>query len=95
MSTLGEGDPFLHELEINVRTELVIAETNQLEEEADGALDADLLLDPDIQRYEVALRSLLGAVEAMEDDAPQRPNAPQSGPDRAAQELGTVFSAPA
>jgi hypothetical protein len=94
MSTLGEGNPFLHELEIDVRTELVIAETNQPEEEADGVLDAELLLDPDVQRYEVALRSLLGAVEAMEDAAPQRPDARQSGPDREARELGTVFSAP-
>ena len=74
MNTLGEGNPCLREIEINVRTELAIAETNPPEEETDGALDADLLLDPDVQRYEVALRSLLGAVEVMEDAAPQEPN---------------------
>jgi hypothetical protein len=82
MSSLGESNPFLHELEIDVRTELVIAETNQPEEETDGALDPELLLDPDEQRYEVALRSLLGAVEVMEDDAPPGPDARQPGPDR-------------
>jgi hypothetical protein len=94
MSTLSEGNPFLHELELDVRTELVTAETNQPEEETDGVLDAELLLDPDVQRYEVALRSLLGAVEVMEDAAPQGPDARQPGPDREARELGTVFSAP-
>ncbi|HEY7277182.1 MAG TPA: hypothetical protein VH594_14525 [Trebonia sp.] len=71
MSTLGEGNPVLHELEITVRTELITAETNppetEPEAETDGALDAEMLLDPDVQRYEVSLRSLLGAVEVMED----------------------------
>jgi hypothetical protein len=55
-----------------VKTELITAETGppetEPEAETDGALDAEMLLDPDVQRYEVALRSLLGAVEAMEDE---------------------------
>lgn len=73
--SFDEGNPSLHELELTVRTELVVAETNLPEEEADGVLDAELLLDPDAQRYEVALRALLGAVEAVEEPAPQAPDA--------------------
>lgn len=87
MSTFDEGNPFLRELEIDVRTELAIAETNQPEEEADSVPDVGMLLDPDVQRYEVSLRSLLGAVEVMEDAAPQMPDNRQPGPDREAREL--------
>jgi hypothetical protein len=87
MSALGEGDAFfLQELEVDVRAELTIAET-QPEEEADGEPDVMMLLDPDAERYEVALRSLLGAVEAVED-APTAwpPNTGQAAPHRAARE---------
>ncbi len=69
MSTHGEGDLVLYELEVTVRTELITAELNPPEAETDGDLDAEMLLDPDVQRYEVALRSLLGAVEVMEDES--------------------------
>ena len=69
MSTPIGDHAFLHELEINVRTELTLAETSQPEEEeAAGVPIEQWLSDPaDDQRYESALRSLLGAVEALED----------------------------
>ena len=68
MSTPIGDHAFLHELELNVRTELILAETNQPEEEAAGVPIEQWLSDPaDDQRYEAALRSLLGAVEALED----------------------------
>ena len=70
MSTPIGDHAFLHELELNVRTELTIAETSQPEEEATGVPIEEWLSDPaDAQRYEVALRSLLGAIEVMEDSS--------------------------
>ena len=71
MSTQIGDNAFLHELELNVRTELTLAETSQPEEEAAGIPIEEWLSDPaDEQRYEAALRSLLGAVEALEDGSP-------------------------
>jgi len=68
MSTPIGDHAFLHELELNVRTELTLVETSQPEEEAVGVPIEQWLSDPaDDQRYEAALRSLLGAVEALED----------------------------
>jgi len=68
MSTPTGDNAFLHELELNVRTELTRAETSQPEEEADLIPIDEWLVDPvDAQRYEVGLRNLLGAVEALED----------------------------
>lgn len=68
MSTPAGDHPFLHELEVNVRTELIISETSQGWEEAAAAPIEEWLSDPaDDQRYEASLRSLLGAVEALED----------------------------
>jgi len=68
MSTPIGDHAFLHELELNVRTELILAETSQPEEEAAGVPIEQWLSDPaDDQRYEATLRSLLGAVEALED----------------------------
>lgn len=67
MSTPIGDNAFLSELELNVRTELTLAETSQPELEAGGILTVESLLDEDAQRYEVGLRSLLGAVEAVED----------------------------
>jgi hypothetical protein len=68
MSTPIGDHAFLHALELNVRTELTLAETSQPEEEAAGVPIEQWLSDPaDDQRYEAALRSLLGAVEALED----------------------------
>jgi hypothetical protein len=55
-------------LELNVRTELTLAESSQPWEEAVRVPIGEWLSDPaDDQRYEVGLRSLLGAVEALED----------------------------
>ena len=65
--TTPQGDSaFLHELELNVRSELTIVETGQPEVDADGEPTAEWLLDPDVQRYEVGLHSLLSAVETLE-----------------------------
>ena len=75
MSTQISDNAFLHELELNVRTELTQAETSQPEDAA-GIPIEEWLSDPaDAQRYEATLRSLLGAVEALEDGSP-------AGPDR-------------
>jgi hypothetical protein len=68
MSTTTGGNAFLHELELTVRTELTLAETSQPYEEAVALPIDEWLSDPaDDQRYEISLRSLLGAVEAVED----------------------------
>jgi hypothetical protein len=64
------GDAFLHELELNLRTEVTLAETGQPEEDALAVPINQRLSDPaDDQRYEIDLGDLLGAVEAMEDDS--------------------------
>jgi hypothetical protein len=66
MSTPGDS-AFLHAVELNVRAELALAETGQPEKEAVDVPIGQWLIDPEgEQRYEVALRSLLGAVEALE-----------------------------
>jgi uncharacterized protein YbjT (DUF2867 family) len=58
---------FLYELELHVRTELTLTETSQPWQEAVGVPIDEWLSDPaDDQRYEASLRSLLGAVEALE-----------------------------
>ncbi len=68
MSTPTGDNAFLHALELNVRTELAQAETGQPQEEAVGGPIEEWLSDPaDAPRYEASLRSLLGAVEALED----------------------------
>jgi hypothetical protein len=68
MSTPIGDNAFLHELELNVNTELMLAETSQPEEEAVRVSVDEWLFDPaDAQRYEVGLHNLLGAVEALED----------------------------
>ena len=66
---VGAGDnAFLHELELDIRAELTLAETGQPYEEAVRVPIDEWLSDPaDNQRYEFGLRSLLGAVEALED----------------------------
>jgi hypothetical protein len=67
MTTPQVGDHVsLHELEINVRTELTLAETGQPGGEYVGVPDEGQWPDPDAERYETALRSLLGAVETLE-----------------------------
>jgi hypothetical protein len=68
MSIPTGDNAFLYELELTVTTELTQAETNQPEEEAVGVPIDEWLSDPaDAQRYEIGLRNLLGAVEAVED----------------------------
>ena len=68
MSTPTGDDACLHELRLYVRAELFRAETSRTQEDAVGVPIAEWLSDPaDDQRYEASLRSLLGAVEALED----------------------------
>ena len=68
MSIPTGDNAFLYELERNVRAELTQAETSPPEEEAVGVPIDEWLSDPaDAQRYEVGLRNLLGAAEALED----------------------------
>jgi hypothetical protein len=76
MSTPTGDNALLHELELNVSTELALAETSQPEEEAAGVPIDEWLSDPaDALRYEIGLRTLLGAVEALEDSfGPGRPS---------------------
>ena len=58
---------FLHGLETEVEAELAIAEHSHPEEVAATPV-AEWRYDPvDAERYEVGLRGLLGAVEAVED----------------------------
>ena len=66
MSTPTGDNAFLRELEFDVKTELTLAETSQDEEAVDAPID-EWLPDTEAQRYEVRLRTLLGAVEALED----------------------------
>jgi len=66
MTTPTGEHAFLEELELNVRSELTIVETSEPEVDADGVPAAEWLLDPDAQRYEVGLHSLLSAVETLE-----------------------------
>jgi hypothetical protein len=88
MSTPTGDNAFLHTLELNVRTELTLAETSQPEEEAVSLPIDEWLSDPaDGQRYEASLRSLLGAVEVLEDasgprDHPPPTEAPESRPQK-------------
>jgi hypothetical protein len=80
MSTPTGGNAFLHELELNIRAELTQAETSQPAEEAVSIPIDEWLSDPaDAERYEVALRSLLGAVEALQDGSGPRPGTETEG----------------
>ncbi|GAA3076802.1 hypothetical protein [Streptosporangium carneum] len=64
----GEGD-FLYELEVEVEMELTVAEASRPEEAA-GLPVTEWLFDPtDVEREEVGLRGLLGALEALEGDS--------------------------
>lgn len=66
MSSPTSDNAFLQELELDVRAELTLAETSQQEQEADAPI-GEWLPDTEAERYEVRLRTLLGAVEALED----------------------------
>jgi hypothetical protein len=60
---------FLHELEVEVEAELGMTESSHPEEELELS-PADWQFDPtDVVREQVGLRSVLGAVEALESDA--------------------------
>jgi hypothetical protein len=73
MSIPTGDNAFLHELELDVRAELNLIETSQPEEEAAGVPIDEWLSDPaDDQRYEVYVRSLLDAVEVLDDARPGR-----------------------
>jgi len=64
-----DESPSLHQLEIEVQEELVLAESSESPDLGDSP--AEWLFDPaDIEREEVGLRNLLGAVEALELDSP-------------------------
>ena len=66
MSIPTSDNAFLDGLELTVSAELAQAETSQ--PEADFLPIDQWLTDPaDDQRYEAGLRSLFGAVEALED----------------------------
>jgi len=67
MSTPTNDNEFLYELELDVRTELTQAETGRPGQDPGGTPAAEELPDPDAERYEVSLRTLLGAIEAMEE----------------------------
>jgi hypothetical protein len=67
MTTPAGDNVFLQELELNVRSELTIVETSEPDVDADGVPTVEWLLDPDAQRYEVGLHTLLRAVEALEN----------------------------
>ena len=75
MSTPTGDNAFLRALELHVRANLTLAETRQPEEEPDGVPAVEWLLDPDAQRYEAGLRSLLGAVGALEEGSDPGPAA--------------------
>jgi hypothetical protein len=67
---------FLHELELDVKIELTLAETSQPEEAFSEPI-GEWLSDPaDTQRYEVGLRILIGAVEALEDGSQSGADSP-------------------
>jgi hypothetical protein len=68
--TTPTGDDHLHELELIVREELIVVESSPLEEESDDAPTVEWELDVDAQRYDASLRTLLGAIDATEDDGP-------------------------
>ena len=75
MSTPTGDSAFLRAVELNVRAELALVETGQPENEAVDVPIGQWLVDPEgEQRYEVALRSLLGAVEALEGDSGPGPS---------------------
>jgi hypothetical protein len=66
MSIPTSDNVFLDELEVTVRAELIEVETSP-PEEACVPIDQWLTDPADEQRYEAGLRSLFGAVEALEN----------------------------
>ncbi len=74
MTIPAGDDASLHELELLVRTELTAAQSGPQAAESFALPIEEWLSDPaDDQRYEASLRSLLGAVEALEDGSGPEP----------------------
>ena len=67
MSVPTSDNAYLDQLELTVRAELAQVETSPPEEAACVPIDQWLTDPADEQRYEVGLRTLFGAVEALED----------------------------
>jgi hypothetical protein len=91
MSIPTGGNAFLNQLELTVRAELTQAETGPPEPEAAAVPIDEWLSDPtDDQRYEVGLRALIGAVEALEEvpESARTAGYPPSGPDQRAETEG-------
>jgi hypothetical protein len=75
------GSEFLHAVELNVRAELALTETGEPQTEAVDVPIDEWLIDPeDEQHYEVGLRSLLGAVEALEGGSEEVSREPEPTP---------------
>ncbi|HEX6359576.1 hypothetical protein [Actinophytocola sp.] len=68
---MSDENDFLHGLEVEVEAELTITESSHPEEVADLPISEWQFDATDAERYEVGLRGLLGAVEAMEDGPSQ------------------------
>jgi hypothetical protein len=69
MTTEPGENGFLQNLQAEVEVEVTMAAASHPDESTGGP--ADWLFDPaEAERDEVGLRSLLGAVEALEDDSP-------------------------
>jgi len=80
MNTPPGDHAFLHDLERTVSMELTLAESGPPEEEAAAVPIDEWLSDPaDDERYEVTLRSLLGAVQTLEGSS-EAPEAGQTAP---------------
>ena len=77
MSTPTGGNAFLHAFELNVRTELALAETGQPRQEAVGGPIEEWLSDPaDAPRYEASATFLKGLVKCVA----RRPSATRTQP---------------
>ena len=88
MSTSDGDNASLHDVELDVRAELALAGTGQPEEEAADVPIGEWLVDPeDEQHYEVGLRTLLGAVEALEGGSGEVSREPEPTPTANADEV--------
>jgi hypothetical protein len=76
MNAASGEDGLLYELEIEVEEEVTLVESSRAEELMNLPV-TDWQFDPtDVEREEVGLRGLLGAVEALEGD--HRPDDPRA-----------------
>ncbi|GGQ30222.1 hypothetical protein [Streptosporangium pseudovulgare] len=67
MSVPSDGDDVLHELKAEVEAEVMRAEAGRPEDVSSLPV-TDWLFDPtDVEREEIGLRGLLGAIKALED----------------------------